>query len=83
MSTLRFAQARQALGPHHPLLAIRDSAQEVVRAIAQHGVKAYGPRGRVPTKLPVENMFSMVQRLGAIGVLVNNAELQRDASLRR
>src|SRR5258708_12664106 len=56
-------------------------AQEVVRAIAQHGVKAYAHLADVSDETQVRDMFStMVQRLGTIDILVNNAGLQRDAA---
>src|SRR5260370_155390 len=56
-------------------------AQEVVRAIAQHGVKAYAHLADVSDETQVQDMFSgMVQRLGTIDILVNNAGLQRDAA---
>jgi glucose 1-dehydrogenase len=57
-----------------------DRAQEVVRAIEQHGVKAYAHLADVSNETQVRDMFStMVQRLGTIDILVNNAGLQRDA----
>src|SRR5215468_283125 len=59
-----------------------DRAQEVVRAIEQHGVKAYAHHADVSDETQVGDMFStMVQRLGTIDILVNNAGLQRDAPL--
>jgi glucose 1-dehydrogenase len=55
-------------------------AQEVVRAIEQHGVKAYAHLTDVSNETQVQDMVStMVQRLGTIDILVNNAGLQRDA----
>src|SRR6267378_4061916 len=61
-------------------IAGEDRAQEVVRAIAQHGVKAYAHLADVSDETQVRDMFStMVQRLGTIDILVNNAGLQRDA----
>jgi glucose 1-dehydrogenase len=52
----------------------------VVRAIEQHGVKAYAHLADVSNETQVRDMFStMVQRLGTIDILVNNAGLQRDA----
>src|SRR5262249_14218849 len=58
-----------------------DRAQEVVRAIEQHGVKAYAHLADVSDETQVRDMFStMVQRLGTIDILVSNAGLQRDAS---
>src|SRR5215813_13404033 len=57
-----------------------DRAQEVVRAIEQHGVKAYAHLADVSNETQVGDMFStMTQRLGTIDILVNNAGLQRDA----
>src|SRR5262249_34362796 len=61
-------------------VAAEDRAQEVVHAIAQHGVKAYAHLADVSDETQVRDMFStMVQRLGTIDILVNNAGLQRDA----
>src|SRR5216683_6450078 len=61
-------------------IAGEDRSQEVVRAIAQHGVKAYAHLADVSDETQVQDMFStMVQRLGTIDILVNNAGLQRDA----
>src|SRR5262249_55905164 len=58
-----------------------DRAQEVVRAIEQHGVKAYAHHADGSDETQVGDMFStMTQRLGTIDILVNNAGLQRDAS---
>src|SRR5260370_9271043 len=52
-------------------------AQEVVRAIAQHGVKAYAHLADVSDETQVQDMFSgMVQRLGTLDILVNNAAPQ-------
>src|SRR5215831_12654947 len=63
-------------------VAGEDRAQEVVRAIEQHGVKAYAHRADVSDETQVREMFgTMVQRLGTIDILVNNAGLQRDAPL--
>ncbi len=57
-----------------------DQAQEVVRAIEQHGVKACVHLADVSNEAEVQDMFStMVKRLGTIDILVNNAGLQRDA----
>jgi glucose 1-dehydrogenase len=57
-----------------------DQAQEVARAIEQHGVTAYAHRADVSDEGQVRDMFStMVRRLGTIDILVNNAGLQRDA----
>jgi glucose 1-dehydrogenase len=61
-------------------VAGEDRAQQVARAIEQHGVKAYAHRADVSDESQVRDMFSaMVQRLGTIDILVNNAGLQRDA----
>src|SRR5215470_9728058 len=61
-------------------VAGEDRAQEVVRAIEQHGVKAYAHLADVSDETQVRDMFgTMVQRLGTIDILVNNAGLQRDA----
>src|SRR6266446_9701404 len=61
-------------------VAGKDRAQEVVHAIAQHGVKAYAHLADVSDETQVRDMFStMGQRLGTIDILVNNAGLQRDA----
>jgi glucose 1-dehydrogenase len=61
-------------------LAGEDRAQEVVRAIEQHGVKAYAHLADVSDETQVRDMFStMAQRLGTTDILVNNAGLQRDA----
>src|SRR5215470_8406274 len=63
-------------------VAGEDRAQEVVRAIEQHGVKAYAHLADVSDETQVRDMFgTMVQRLGTIDILVNNAGLQRDAPL--
>lgn len=57
-----------------------DRAQDVVRAIEQHGVKAYAHLADVSNETQVRDMFStMVRRLGTVDILVNNAGLQRDA----
>ena len=62
-------------------VAGEDRAQEAVRAIEQHGVKAYAHLADVSDETQVQDMFStMTQRLGTIDILVNNAGLQRDAS---
>src|SRR6266849_6006308 len=61
-------------------VAGQERAQEVVRAIEQHGVKAYAHLADVSDETQVRDMFgTMVQRLGTIDILVNNAGLQRDA----
>jgi glucose 1-dehydrogenase len=61
-------------------VAGEDAAEEVVRAIEQHGVKAYAHLADVSDETQVLDMFStMTQRLGTIDILVNNAGLQRDA----
>jgi glucose 1-dehydrogenase len=58
----------------------KDHAEEVARAIEQHGVTAYAHRADVSDEGQVRNMFStMVRRLGTVDILVNNAGLQRDA----
>src|SRR5216683_1088231 len=61
-------------------IAGEDRSQEVVRAIAQHGVKAYAHLADVSDETQVQDMFStMLQWLGTIDILVNNAALHRDA----
>jgi glucose 1-dehydrogenase len=61
-------------------VAGEDGAQEVVRTIEQHGVKAYAHFADVSNEAQVQDMFStMVKRLGTIDILVNNAGLQRDS----
>jgi glucose 1-dehydrogenase len=61
-------------------VAGEDHAQEVVRAIERHSVKAYAHLADVSDETQVLDMFStMTQRLGTIDILVNNAGLQRDA----
>jgi glucose 1-dehydrogenase len=61
-------------------VSAEDRAQEVVRTIEQHGVKAYAHHADVSDETQVRDMFStMAQRLGTIDILVNNAGLQRDA----
>jgi glucose 1-dehydrogenase len=61
-------------------VAGEDRAQEVVQAIEKHGVKAYAHLADVSNETQVRDMFSiMVQRLGTIDILINNAGLQRDA----
>src|SRR5262249_40838885 len=58
-------------------VAGEDRAQEVARAIEQHGVKAYAHRADVSNETQVRDMFgTMVRRLGTIDILVNNAGLQ-------
>src|SRR5260370_41353975 len=62
-------------------VASEGRAQEVVRAIAEHGVKAYAHLADVSDETQVRDMFStMGQRLGTIDIIVNNAGLQRDAA---
>jgi glucose 1-dehydrogenase len=52
-------------------VAGEDRAQEVVRAIEQHGVKAYAHLADVSNEAQVRDMFStMVQKLGTIDILV-------------
>lgn len=59
-----------------------DRAQEVVRAIERHDVKAYAHLADVSNETEVRDMVgTMVKRLGTIDILVNNAGLQRDAPL--
>src|SRR5260370_18166283 len=61
-------------------IAGEDRAQEVVRAIAQHGVKAYAHLADVSDETQVRDMFSpMAQRLGPIDSFAQNARLQRYA----
>src|SRR5260370_36550811 len=56
-------------------------AQEVVRAIAQHGVKAYAHLADVSDETQVQDMFNgMVQRMGTIDILVHNPGRERDAA---
>src|SRR5262249_54029308 len=63
-------------------VAGEDRAQEVVRAIEQHGVKAYAHLADVSNETQVRDMFStMTQRLGTIDILVNNAGPERGAPL--
>jgi glucose 1-dehydrogenase len=61
-------------------VAGEDGAQDVVRTIGQHGVKAYAHLADVSNEAQLRDMFStMVKRLGTIEILVNNAGLQRDS----
>src|SRR5215831_5134196 len=63
---------------------VRDDppAQEVVRSIADHGVRGLAIQADVSQELQVQAMFAMmIEEFGTIDILVNNAGLQRDASL--
>ena len=58
-----------------------DDAQEVVKAIEQHGVRALAIKADVSNEEQVVAMFQQaVQALGTIDILVANAGLQRDSA---
>lgn len=63
-------------------VADQAAADEVVREIESHGVKAIAIQADVSQESEVQAMFEeMFSALGTIDILVNNAGLQRDAEL--
>lgn len=57
-----------------------EAAEEVVREIESHGVKAYAHKADVSNEAQVREMFRrMFSELGTIDILVSNAGLQRDS----
>ena len=61
-----------------------DKANEVVKAIKEHGVKALAVKGNVSLEEDVSNMVKTIEKeLGAIDILVNNAGVTKDNLLIR
>jgi len=60
-----------------------ERAEEVAEAIRAEGVSAYAAAADVSREDQVQAMFAqMIDRLGTIDILINNAGLQRDAAFR-
>lgn len=62
-------------------IAHEETAQQVAHEISQNGVQSLPIKADVSQEDQVQSMFrQMIQEMGTIDILINNAGLQRDAS---